>query len=47
MKVRDVFVLTKPCDQLLDQTRSLALWLLARGYNVFVSLSRVRGNEPG
>jgi hypothetical protein len=37
MKVREVFILTKPWDKsLVTQTRILAKWLLENGYNVYV-----------
>jgi hypothetical protein len=37
MKVKDVFILTKPWDQnLVVQTRQLTKWLLENGYNVYV-----------
>jgi len=38
MKVREVFILTKPWDtSLAVHTRLLAKWLLENGYNVYVS----------
>jgi hypothetical protein len=40
MKVKDVFILTKPWDQsLITQTREVSKWLLENGYNVYVYVS--------
>ncbi|CCX14181.1 Similar to Uncharacterized kinase C1B1.02c; acc. no. O13863 [Pyronema omphalodes CBS 100304] len=37
MKVKDVFILTKPWDQsLVTQTREISKWLLENGYNVYI-----------
>lgn len=37
MRVREVFILTKPWDtSLAVHTRQLAKWLLENGYNVYV-----------
>ncbi|KAA8914814.1 ATP-NAD kinase-like domain-containing protein, partial [Sphaerosporella brunnea] len=48
VKVREVFIVTKPWDKsLVVQTKILAKWLLENGYNVYVYVQKDFETNPG